>query len=272
MADYILEQTAEEVQRAINKSLESGVYIGSGDMPEGYDIQIDPSGDNSVVDGVIITVPVDGWVSNDGGTYTNTIIVDGVTSTTTYDVSLYGDITEEQATAYSESITSVTTNEGQIVITASESITVELQLLLRGRINFSEQSVVYLKDPKAINMSYDNSSSKLTATNVQSAVDELNGDINELNSKLDSFVIKHFTTDKVTIGALQGTSAEITNVKLEGYRLVFAVPGWQNGTSAFLAMGCTPLISDNKVIVAIRNFTNAEATGSYTVNALFIKE
>lgn len=37
-----------------------GVYVGSGDMPEGYNVQIDPSGDNSidmVVEAVLAALP-----------------------------------------------------------------------------------------------------------------------------------------------------------------------------------------------------------------------
>lgn len=160
------------------------VYVGSGDMPEGFNVQIDPEGDCLEAVGAIITVPVNKWIANDDGTYTNTIDVEGVSDTTVYDISLYGDATDEQATAFSELITSVATTKGQIVITASESVTVELQLLLSGKINLADQEVVYVKDLKASRMSYDNTSSGLAATDVQGALDEVSGDVGELSSKL----------------------------------------------------------------------------------------
>lgn len=136
------------------------------------------------INGVIVAVPVDGWVVQDDGTYTNTILIEQITGTETFDVSLYeeSDITEEQIKAFGESVISVETSEGQIVVTASEQIDVLFRIFLRGKIDFGEQNVVFVKDLIGSDIGYDNTESGLAATNVQKAIDENAGSISQLSN------------------------------------------------------------------------------------------
>lgn len=45
--EYKLSYTASEIDRKLG--LISGIYIGDGDMPEDYNIQIDPNGEATII-------------------------------------------------------------------------------------------------------------------------------------------------------------------------------------------------------------------------------
>ncbi|MBR5584374.1 MAG: hypothetical protein IKW21_07595, partial [Lachnospiraceae bacterium] len=51
-------------------------------------------------EGIVVNVGVGNWKEQTDGTFTNTVNVSEVTSTDIYDVSLYGNFTEEQAHAF----------------------------------------------------------------------------------------------------------------------------------------------------------------------------
>ena len=125
------------------------------------------------LNGIIVSIDAGSWILQENGTYTNTVLVDGLTGDEILDVNLYGDVTEEQSEAFDVLVKSIDTQEGCIVLTASEEIDVEFKLLLRGKINFEEQKAILVKDLNSSNIVYDNSKSKLPATNVQQAIDRL---------------------------------------------------------------------------------------------------
>ncbi len=73
------EQAGDEARKAVQEACEqglfkgeqgeSGVYVGSGDMPDGYNVQVDPNGEATM----LIAGP-QGEPGRDGGYYTPTVI------------------------------------------------------------------------------------------------------------------------------------------------------------------------------------------------------
>ena len=123
-------------------------------------------------DGIVVNVEMANWIAQEDGTYTNTVAIEGILESEMYDVSLYGDSTEEQAHAFDFLVTDIDTYDGQIVLTASEEITVAFSVILRGKINLENKNV-YVSDLSATNIEYDNSESNMEATDLQNAIDEL---------------------------------------------------------------------------------------------------
>ena len=124
-------------------------------------------------EGTVLNVSLDNWVAKSNGTYTNTINVTGITSNDMCDINLYGAVTEEQARAYDELVDYIETKDGQVILTASEEITVSFNILLRGKVNLENKNVHIVQELNAGLMEYDNTTSKLEATDLQNAVDEI---------------------------------------------------------------------------------------------------
>lgn len=123
-------------------------------------------------DGIVVNVEMANWIAQEDGTYTNTVAIEGILESEMYDISLYGDSTEEQAYAYDFLVTDIDTYDGQVVLTASEEITVAFSVILRGKVNLENKNV-YVSDLSATNIEYDNSESNMEATDMQNAIDEL---------------------------------------------------------------------------------------------------
>ena len=83
--------------------------------------------------GIICTLLADSWVEDDGS-YKQTIPLPSLDGTEFFDVSLYDDgtATEKQIEEFSELITRVDTNVGEVVVIASEQPTVSFSIMLRG--------------------------------------------------------------------------------------------------------------------------------------------
>ena len=114
---------------------------------------------DTLINGVIINVPTSGWVVQDDGTYINTVAIEELSGDKTLDINLYGDeITEEQAEAFDELVVSIDVEDGQIVFTSSAEITVDFNVLIRGRMNGSitsspEQPTINITDEQIYNVS-----------------------------------------------------------------------------------------------------------------------
>ena len=134
---------------------------------------------DGISDGIVVNVPVGNWVSKSNGTYTNTITVNGIDADNVYDMSLYDDYNEDQAYAFDFLLSSIDIYDNQIVLTASEQITVSFSIILRGKVNLENKNV-YVSNLNAGTISYDNSESNLDSTNMQNAIDELATSINGL--------------------------------------------------------------------------------------------
>lgn len=139
------------------------------------------------VNGKVLNVPVDGWVAQDDGTYINTIIVEELSGNETLDVNLYGDFTEEQATAFDNSVTDIDIQSGQIVLIADEQIAVAFDILIRGKVDIDNNGTGGASTAAAV--SYDNTTSGMTATTAQEAIDELSSDIAELKNAINGIVV-----------------------------------------------------------------------------------
>ena len=125
----------------------------------------------ATMNGIAVSVNVGDWVSQDDGTYINTIAVEGLTGDEILDISLYGDdVTEEQSKVFDVLVTSVETKPDSVVLTASEAIEVPFNIIMRGKIDMGEKNV-YVTELKAGLVEYDNAESKLPATNTQQAID-----------------------------------------------------------------------------------------------------
>lgn len=123
-------------------------------------------------DGIVVNVEMANWIAQEDRTYTNTVAIEGILESEMYDISLYGESTEEQAYAYDFLVTDIDIYDGQIVLTASEEITVAFSVILRGKVNLENKNV-YVSDLSATNIEYDNSESNMEATDMQNAIDEL---------------------------------------------------------------------------------------------------
>ena len=124
-------------------------------------------------EGVVVNVKIENWTAQENGTYTNTIDIIGISANDTFDIMLYGEASEEQARAYDELVDYIETKENQIVLVASEEITVSFNILLRGKVNLENKNVHIVQELNAGIMDYDNSSSKLESSDVQNAIDEI---------------------------------------------------------------------------------------------------
>ena len=166
-------------------------------------------------DGVVINVEIGNWVEQSDGTYINTIDVENVSINDVYDISLYGDYSEEQAYAFDFLVTSIDTYNGQVVLTASEEITVAFSIILRGRVNLENKNV-YVSDLSATSISYDNSESNMAATDMQNAIDELATSVNGfiVNVTADSWDLQEDGTYRKIISVEQLTGNEILDVCL----------------------------------------------------------
>lgn len=98
----------------------SGVYIGSGDMPEGYNVQIDPEGDAWGIEDLIAAIGVkvvtvdllaNAWVGAESP-YSQVVTIDGVTPNSKIDLQ---PSIEQLAIFYQKDLAFVTENDGGIV-------------------------------------------------------------------------------------------------------------------------------------------------------------
>ena len=166
-------------------------------------------------DGLVVNVEMANWIAQEDRTYTNTVAIEGILESEMYDVSLYGDSTEEQAHAFDFLVTDIDTYDGQIVLTASEKITVAFSVILRGKVNLENKNV-YVSDLSATNIEYDNSESNMAATDMQNAIDELATTVNGIvvNVTADSWDIQEDGTYKKIIPVEQLTGKEVLDVCL----------------------------------------------------------
>lgn len=168
-----------------------------------------------LINGIIVPVEVSGWMLQTDGTYRNIVTVEQLTGTETIDVSLYGEVSEEQAEAFDFLITSIDCEAGQIIFTASERIEVALSVLIRGRVDLENKNV-YVSDMKAVSVEYDNELSGLDSTDAQNAIDELATAINGLviNISADSWDLQEDGTYKKIVAIDQLTGNETLDVCL----------------------------------------------------------
>lgn len=102
---------------------ESGVYLGSGDMPENCNVQIDPNGETLTLEELImdivsrinkistVTLPSSGWVG-DASPYYQVVNIEGATANSKIDLNP----TIEQLSIFHEKdITFTTTNVGGVI-------------------------------------------------------------------------------------------------------------------------------------------------------------
>lgn len=166
-------------------------------------------------DGIVVNVEMANWIAQEDGTYTNTVAIEGILESEMYDVSLYGDSTEEQAHAFDFLVTDIDTYDGQIVLTASEEITVAFSVILRGKINLENKNV-YVSDLSATNIEYDNSESNMVATDIQNAIDELATSVKGIvvSVTTDSWDLQEDGTYKKIIPVEQITGKETLDVCL----------------------------------------------------------
>ena len=208
-------------------------YGGSGDMASNiaYDstssglpastVQsaIDYLNENGIgkvdTEGIIVNVEIGNWIEQSDGTFTNTITVSEVTAKDIYDVSLYGDFSEEQAEAFDFLVSSIDTLNGKVVLTASEQIDVAFSIILRGRVNLEDKNV-FVSDLSATSIEYDNSKSGLDATNMQNAMDEVATMVNGIvvNISADSWDLQDDGTYKKIVALEQITGNETLDVCL----------------------------------------------------------
>ena len=167
-------------------------------------------------DGLVVNVEMANWVVQEDGTYTNTIAVEGILESEMYDVSLYGDVSEEQANAFDFLVTDIDTYNGQVVLTASEEITVAFAIILRGKINLENKNV-YVSDLSATNIEYDNSESNMEATDMQNAIDELATSVKGIviDVTTDSWDLQEDGTYKKVIAVDGLTGNEVLDVCLD---------------------------------------------------------
>lgn len=166
-------------------------------------------------EGIIVNVEIGNWIEQSDGTFTNTITVSEVTAKDIYDVSLYGDFSEEQAEAFDFLVSSIDTLNGKVVLTASEQIDVAFSIILRGKVNLENKNV-YVSDLSATSIEYDNSKSRLDATNMQNAMDEVATMVNGIvvNITADSWDLQDDGTYKKIVALEQITGNETLDVCL----------------------------------------------------------
>lgn len=106
----------------------SGVYVGSGEMPEGYNVQIDPDGTALTIAAIVeavkkelnasaakigyVDLPAANWVDEDNNLHSQIVTIEGVTERSQVDLTPN---VEQLAIFYEKDLTFVTENEGGIV-------------------------------------------------------------------------------------------------------------------------------------------------------------
>ena len=167
-------------------------------------------------DGIVVNVEIENWIEQTDGTFTNTIAVSEVVPDNIYDVSLYGDFTEEQAEAFDFLVSSIDTADRQIVLTALEKVDVAFSIILRGKVNLEDKNV-YVSDLSATSIDYDNSKSNLDSTNMQNAMDEVATMVNGIvvNVTSANWDLQDDGTYKKIIALEQITGAETFDVCLD---------------------------------------------------------
>ena len=130
--------------------------------------------------GTVVNVPASKWTLNNSS-YQNTIPVQGISANSNLNASLYDSENEELCRIFSELITGAEAGDNQIILIASELITVDFKLLVYGEINFDvEEEEIPLT---AANIVYDNSASGLNATSAQGAIDEIVENLNNFKEE-----------------------------------------------------------------------------------------
>lgn len=121
--DFIGEQGIQGIQ---GKPGVSGVYVGSGEMPEGYNVQIDLNGKVLTLADIIkalkesyvssskigeVTLTADGWVGEESP-YSQVVSIDGVTENSQVDLT---PSVEQLSIFYEKDLTFVTENDDGVV-------------------------------------------------------------------------------------------------------------------------------------------------------------
>jgi hypothetical protein len=120
-ADFTTEQLASLKGEKGDRGF-SGVYIGSGDMPDGYNVQIDPNGESLTLEDLIVvvkspariadvTILASGWVGEESP-YSQVVTIDGVTANSQVDLT---PSVEQLAIFYNKDLAFVTENENGVV-------------------------------------------------------------------------------------------------------------------------------------------------------------
>ena len=195
------------------KTLSSQIITSEGkSLEEHIKEQLSSAGST---DGIVVNVEIGNWIEQSDGTYTNTIIVDGISSSDVYDVNLYEDYSEEQAMAFDFLVTSIDTKNNKVILTASQKINTAFSIILRGKVNL-EYKNVFVSDLSATSIEYDNSKSRLDATNMQNAMDEIATMVNGLivNVTADGWNLQEDGTYRKIILLEQLTGNETLDVCL----------------------------------------------------------
>ena len=234
LASQVVTPDGQSFEDKINEQLEN-VDVGIEITKEEYDAlgdvvltdgktyfitDIDGGGSGSGggianTDGIVVNVEVGNWTEQSDGTYINVIDVENVSIKDVYDISLYGDYSEEQAYAFDFLVTSIDTYNNKVVLTASEAIDVAFSIVLRGKVNLENKNV-YVSDLSATNIEYDNSKSGFDATNMQNAMDEVATIVNGLvvNITTDSWDLQEDGSYKKIVALEQITGNEVFDVCL----------------------------------------------------------
>lgn len=119
-------------------------------------------------------------------------------------------------------------------------------------------------------VSYDNTSSGLVATNVQAAIDELKTDVDTVESAVGSDIVVDTVTSS-TVSLSPTTSAQVTiDATKTGYTPVGIV-----GVKNSLGYGTIPIsemyIENSNVQLRVRNIDSSSFNSSFIVNVLYKK-
>lgn len=100
----------------------------------------------TMVNGLVVNITTDSWDLQEDGSYKKIVALEQITGKEVFDVCLYPGEThsEEQITAFSELVSSIETEEGRIILTAVEAITVSFKIFLYGKVNFGKGNLVAL--------------------------------------------------------------------------------------------------------------------------------
>lgn len=103
----------------------SGVYVGNGEMPDGYNVQVDPEGNGMTLEDMIrevmggtasakisdVTLPASAWAGS-GSVWSQVVSIDGVTDRSQVDLT---PSVEQLVVFYEKDLTFVTENENGVV-------------------------------------------------------------------------------------------------------------------------------------------------------------
>jgi hypothetical protein len=118
---------------------------------------------------------------------------------------------------------------------------------------------------QASDIGYDNTTSGLTADDVQEAIDELQAEIGNLTFSLDTAVVSN-TKSSGSVGAMTTTTQTIS-VSKEGYK-VTGLGGVASSNNEFkLISAYISSVSDGSAVVTIKSFNTSASAQSTTFSA-----